>query len=76
MFLEILVSLILEYEYVHSKRMKRKQKERLSHYVSFTGGRCGLMKEQPMQFVLHVFIPHRGRRFLRWFCNFILIFGL
>lgn len=76
MFLEVLVRLMLEFEYVHSKRMKPKRRERLSHYVSFTGERCGLTIEQPTQFVQHVFIHRRGRQFHGWFAVLFPIFGV
>lgn len=44
----------------NSKRTKQEQRDRSSHYVSFTGGRCGSMIELQMRFVWLVFIHHQG----------------
>lgn len=47
--------------------MKLELGERLLHYVSFIGERCGSMREQQMLSVKHVFILHQGMHFISTF---------
>lgn len=56
--------------------MKLEPGERLLLYVSFIGERCGLMREQQMLSVKHVFILHQGMHFILifrgWFLYYLL----
>lgn len=64
------VELMLEFAtFVLSKKTRPNPRDHLSHYVSFTGGRCGSMRELPMQFVLHVFIRLQGTNLFFFVCK-------